>query len=47
MKLLFSLLGVAVKKLKYIAGKKLLKMAPLRLNSFFYVCNRLPKLREL
>ncbi|KAI9553646.1 hypothetical protein GHT06_021571 [Daphnia sinensis] len=41
-----SSLGVAVEKLKYLAGKKLLKVAPTRWNSFFYVCNRLSKLKE-
>lgn len=36
----FSKSGVAVEKLKYLAGKKLLKVAPTRWNSFFYVCSR-------
>ncbi|KZR96972.1 Uncharacterized protein APZ42_008390, partial [Daphnia magna] len=42
----FSKSGVAVEKLKYLAVKKLLKVVPTRWNSFFYVCNRLSKLKE-
>lgn len=41
----FSKSGVATEDLKYLAGKKLLKVAATRWNSFFYVCNRLAKLR--
>lgn len=42
----FSKSGVATEKLKMLAGKKLLKVAPTRWNIFFYVCQRAAKLKK-
>lgn len=42
----FAASGVATEKLKAMAGKKLIKVAQTRWNSFYYVCCRVYELKE-